>query len=320
MIKIDKILVPVDFSEPSKTAVRYGLSLALQLNARLVLAHIVPSSTALIYTFPVESFAFEKEQAKYAKSTLPSLVAEEFRDRVNLQTIVKVGEIRSELLGIVRDEGISLVVMGAHGRSGLDRLLLGSLTERMLRKLPVPILTVSHLNPAKELHNIGPVPLSHILYATDLSDSADVGLKFSTELARGTGARLTALHVFTPVETLYWGAESGYLPEELESLREDTLERLWSLLRDEPSDDVKVTPLMTDGEPSHEILRVADETNVDMIVMNIQSKTIVERALLGTTAERVIRSAHVPVLSVPATGVGVLYETKQNYQTTASAR
>src|SRR5215510_1707334 len=102
MITIDKILVPVDFSEPSKTAVRYGLSLALQLKSRLVLAHIVPSSTALIYTFPAESYASEKEQAKYAKSMLPSLVPEEFRESVNLQTVVKIGDVRSELLAIVK--------------------------------------------------------------------------------------------------------------------------------------------------------------------------------------------------------------------------
>ena len=304
MITIDKILVPVDFSEPSKTAVRYGLSLALQLKSRLVLAHIVPSSTALIYTFPAESFDFEKEQAKYAKSMLPFLVPEEFRDSVNLQTVVKIGDVRSELLGIVKDEGIGLVVTGAHGRNALDRLLLGSLTERMLRKLPVPILTVSRLDPAKELHDFGPVPLSQILYATDLSDSADVGLKFSTELARGTGAHLTALHVFAGTETLYWNAESGYLPEEIERLREDSLDRLWATVRNESANDVRITPMLTDGEPWREILRVADETNADMIVMSIQNKTMVERALLGATAERVIRSAHIPVLSVPVAGEG----------------
>lgn len=299
MISIDKILVPVDFSEPSKVAVRYGLSMALQFKSRLVLAHIVPTSTALIYTFPAESYAFEKEQARSAKSMLPALVPEELRDRVNLQTIVKVGEVRSELLATIKDEGISLVVMGAHGRNVLDRLLLGSLTERMLRKLPVPILTVSHLNPAKELHNVGPVPLNEILYATDLSESADVGLKFCTELARGTGAHLTVLHVYTAAEDMYWGAEAGYLPEQLETLREDSLERLWTAIRREPAEGVNITPMMTDGDPSHEILRVAKERDADLIVMDIRRKTMVERALLGSTAERVIRLSHVPVLSVP---------------------
>src|SRR5262245_26250148 len=117
MVGIKKILVPVDFSEPSKLAVRYGVSLALQFNARLVLAHIVPSSTALAYTFPADSYDFEKEQARNAKSMLPLLVAEEYRNRIDLHAIVKIGQVRSELLGIIKDEDVNLIVMGAHGRN-----------------------------------------------------------------------------------------------------------------------------------------------------------------------------------------------------------
>jgi nucleotide-binding universal stress UspA family protein len=302
MIGIKKILVPVDFSEPSKTAVNYGLSLALQFNARLVLTHIVPSSTALVYTFPTESFAFEREQVKQAKSALPSLIPGEYRDRVNLQAIVKVGEVRNELMGILNNEKIDLLVMGTHGRNVVERFLLGSLTERMLRKVPVPILTVSHLDPTKELHNNGPVPLRHVLYATDLSDSAEIGLNFSAELASGAGARLTVLHVMKPLEAIYWGAEGGYLADELDGLREDTQKRLKLSIPEPLYTDkaLKVAPVMVEGDPYREILALADEQDVDMIVLNLQGKTAVERAFLGSTAERVIRSAHVPVFSIPA--------------------
>jgi nucleotide-binding universal stress UspA family protein len=299
MIDIKTILVPVDFSEPSKTAVNYGLSLALQFNGNLVLTHIVPSSTALVYTFPTESLAFEREQVKHARSTLPSLIPGEYRDRVNLRTIVKVGEVRSELLGVLHDEKIDLLVMGTHGRNVFERFFLGSLTERMLRKVPVPILTVSHLDPTKELHAVGPVPLRHVLYATDLSDSAEIGLKLSAELARGAGARLSVVHVFKSVDTIYWGAEGGYLGDELESLKEDAQKRLQLSIPETIYKDVKVTPVMLEGDAYREILEFADEQNVDMIVMNLQGKTAIERALLGSTAERVIRSAHVPVLSIP---------------------
>jgi nucleotide-binding universal stress UspA family protein len=313
MIAIKKILVPVDFSEPSKQAANYGLSLALQYNARLILTHIVPSNVGLVYTFPTESFAFEKAQSGYAKSMLPGLVPAEFQERVNLQTIVKIGIVQDELLGIIRDESVDLVVMGTHGRKAFERFLLGSLTERMLRKVAVPILTVSHLNPASELTNAGPVPLRNVLYATDLSDSAEVGLKFSTELARGAGARLTVLHVLKSTETIYWGAEGGYLTEALETVREDTFRRLRLSIPKEWCKGVEVVPLMTEGDAYREILRVANEEMTDLIVLNMQGKSMVERALLGSTAERVIRSAHVPVLSipVPAAYIARLAETKE---------
>jgi nucleotide-binding universal stress UspA family protein len=290
MIDIKKILVPVDFSEPSKQAVNYGLSLALQYNARLVLTHIVPSNVGMVYTFPTESFTFEKEQSAFAKDMLPDLVPPEYRERVNLETIVKIGSVQDELLGIVRNDKVDLVVMGTHGRNAFERFLLGSLTERMLRKVSVPILTVSHLNPASELHAAGPVPLRNVLYATDLADSAEVGLKFSLELARGAGARLTVLHVLKATEMIYW---------ELEILREDTLKRLQLSIPERWCEGVTVNPLLTEGDAYREILRVADEERTDLIVLNLQGKSLVERALLGSTAERVIRSAHVPVLSIP---------------------
>jgi nucleotide-binding universal stress UspA family protein len=309
MIGIRKILVPVDFSEASKTAVNYGLSLAVQFNAKLVLSHIVPSTTALVYTFPTESSAFEKEQAEYAKSMLPSLVPEVYHNKVGLETIVKVGEVRSELLGIVADAKIDLVVMGTHGRPAFERFMLGSLTERMLRKLPVPVLTVSHLDPARELHSGGPVPLRHVLYATDLSDSTDVGLKFSIELARGTGARLTVLHVLRALETTYC-SEAGFLAPELATLRRDTMSRLIHSIPLDAVQGVNVRPKMVEGDAFREILRVAGEDEADIIVMNLQGKSLVERALLGSTAERVIRSAQVPVLSIPVEYAAAMAELK----------
>jgi nucleotide-binding universal stress UspA family protein len=300
MIGIRKILVPVDFSEPSKTAVNYGLSLALQFKAQLVLSHIVTPSPGLIYTFPSQSLAYERDQTHYAKSMLPSLIPEQYRSPVDLEIIVKAGEVRDELLGIVADERIDLVVMGTHGRNAFERFLLGSLTERMLRKLPVPILTVSHLDPARELHAAGPVPLRHVLYATDLSDSADVGLKFSIELARGTGARLTVLHVLRSIKSIYWGAEAGgFLPEELATLRDDTKRRLTNSIPKDGINGVTIAPMLVEGEAFREILRVASEDEADLIVLNLHGKNVVERALLGSTAERVIRSAHTPVLSIP---------------------
>jgi nucleotide-binding universal stress UspA family protein len=211
--------------------------------------------------------------------------------------MVKVGVIKDELLAIIKDENIDLVVMGTNGRNAFERLLLGSVTERMLRKLPVPILTVSHLDPTMELRNTEPVPLRKILYATDLSDGSEVGMKVSLDLARRTGARLTVLHVLDPIPP-YWG-DMGTLVVESEDRRREALNRLRLSIPGIGSQGVEVTPMMIEGDPSREILRVADEEKMNLIVLNLEGKTLVERAVLGATAERVIRAAHVPVLSIP---------------------
>jgi nucleotide-binding universal stress UspA family protein len=297
MIDVKNIFVPVDFSEPSKKAVNYGVSLALQFNARLILAHIVPSHLGFVYTFPTESFAFEKDQAEYARSMLPAIVAQEYHERVDLMTIVKVGNVKDELLAIIKDENIDLVVMGTNGRNAFERLFLGSVTERMLRKLPVPILTVSHLDPTVELHSAEPVQLRKILYATDLSDGSDVGMKVSLDLARRTGARLTVMHVLDPIPP-YWGEMGTFVVTETDQ-RQDALTRLRLSIPEIGSQGVDLEPMMTEGDPFREILRVADGEKMNLIVLNLAGKTLVDRAVLGATAERVIRSAHVPVLSIP---------------------
>lgn len=285
MIHIKKILVPVDFSEPSKKAVTYGLSLALEFEARLVLAHITQ----------YDALAYET-----AKSQLLELVPPELRARLNFEIIVKAGDIRAELLAIAEEKEIDLVVMGSRGRSYFERLLLGSVTERLLRKVHVPILTVSHLDPGREIHKPGIVPLDRILYATDLASGSEAGLEFSIRLAGGLKAHLTVVHVVQAFDAAFHGIETAaYLPDYSAELRvraEERLNRLVSLVSD---GSVPISTMIADGVPYETINSIAERNNADLIVINLQGKGRIERALLGTTAERVIRTAAVPVLSLP---------------------
>ena len=285
MIHIKKIMVPVDFSQASKKAVNYGLSLALEFDARLVLAHIAP---------------YEREAYEEAKVHLLDLIPSDCRECLTFEIIVKSGDVRREILGIVQDKDIDLVVMGSRGRGYFERLLLGSVTERMLRKLPVPVLTVSHLDPEKEIHRPGAVPLQHILYAADLSEGTEDGLRFSIRLARGLNAALTVLHVIDPIDYSLIGPEPApYLPEystEMRAKAEEELNRIVALASD---GSVPITPLLVEGTPYDRINKVAVECNADLIVINLQGKGRLERTLLGATAERVVRTATVPVLSLP---------------------
>src|SRR5688572_860504 len=127
MIHIKKIMVPVDFSATSKNAVNYGLSLALQFDAALILAHIVP----------YDATAYQE-----AKAQLLELIPDAYRERLNFEIVVKGGSVRPEILALADDRDVDLVVMGTHGRAYFERMLLGSVTERMLRKVNVPVLTV----------------------------------------------------------------------------------------------------------------------------------------------------------------------------------
>jgi nucleotide-binding universal stress UspA family protein len=299
MISLKKILVPVDFSEPSKKAVTFGLTLAGQFNASLILAHIVPESSALLYAIPTQLLDIEKEQHAKAAAEIRNLVPSEYVGKLNLQTILKIGNVEQELLGIVRDEGIDAVVMGTHGRRNPGRWFIGSVTEHMLRHVPVPVLTVSHVEAEKPA--IGLVALNRILYATDLSESSSIGLRYAIELARGAGAQLTVMHVVDDGNWMLWGvAVIAHLDRA--KLVAEQRQKLDDLVKQEKAPGVEIETLIVEGKPFQKIVEIAEDRSMDIIALNLQSKSMVERALLGATAERVVRLARTPVLSIPIAG------------------
>ena len=299
MIQFRKILVPVDFSEPSRKALTYGLILASQFKAKLILAHIVPESSALAYAFPIETFVIEREQRDKANREIQKLVPAEHAAGLDLQTVVKTGHIDVELLGMVKDEAIDLVIMGTHGRRYLGRWFIGSVTEHLLRRVPVPVLTVSHVD--TERHAItGDVMLERVLYATDLSDASSIGMKYATELARSFGAQLTVVHVVDQLDGMLWGPGAvTWLEGERVKLVQEMRKKLAEFVSHEKPSDMKVEALVLEGKPLERILEFAQSQRMDMIVLNLQSKGILERAFLGSTAERVVRLAQIPVLSIP---------------------
>jgi nucleotide-binding universal stress UspA family protein len=170
----------------------------------------------------------------------------------------------------------------------------------MLRKLHVPILTVSHLDPDKEIVKPAAVPFEQILYATDLAEGAEAGLELSARLARGLDARLTVAHVVQPFDVAFRGVETAaYLPDVVAEVRARAGERLAKSVAGVSDGSVPITTVVAEGIPYEAINRVAGEVKADLIVINLQGKGMLERALLGSTAERVIRTATVPVLSLP---------------------
>jgi len=195
-------------------------------------------------------------------------------------------------------------VMGSHGRRNIERFFLGSTTEHILRKVPVPVLTVSRILPGHEIHSPGPVPIRRIVYAADLSENAEIGLWYSAELARTFGAELDIVHVIDPLETGQWGTElPGALPFDLCAIQEMARERLQEIVGEAGTGDLKTTISVMEGLPHNTIIRFADEINADLIIQNLKSKGVLERVMLGATAERVIRASHIPVLSIPVGNV-----------------
>jgi nucleotide-binding universal stress UspA family protein len=291
MNRITNILVPVDFSEASKDAMQYGARLALRFQARLVAAHVVPSFAALSVAFPGDRQGFERQVLAEAERRLPAEIPESFRTRLKTVSIVRGGDVRDELLNIVDSEKIDLIVMGTHGRQGLQRFFLGSTAEHMLRNAPVPILTVSRRS--EEVAQWQPeVPFQKVVYATDLSEAADEGFHYCVDVARSLGAQMTLLHVLDVKHSVSFVND----PE----IRAGLQARLRQLIEREDCIGLPFRTEVGEGTPYLRILKFAEETSADLLIINQQSNDLRERALLGSTAERVIRSSRIPVLSIPS--------------------
>jgi nucleotide-binding universal stress UspA family protein len=180
--------------------------------------------------------------------------------------------------------------MGTHGRGLFGRWFIGSITQGILRKVSIPILTVCRAT--------GPIAFKRILFAADLSEASRQGFGFALELARMMRSDIVVLHALETVSLTYGGGEMvGYVSRQN---MEEVRAKLDDLVAEGNRQNVKIETVLIEGIAAEEIVKAADDNTADLILIAVQRKGVVERTLLGTTAERVIREAHVPVLSIPA--------------------
>ena len=310
MLGVARILVPVDFSDPSKKAVMYGLSLAVEADAALILAHVVPFWPAAPYAYPFET-KLSESHAEELRERLGALVDAGVQGSVETDFVIRSGDIRDELLALAGEHDVDLIVMGTHGRRRFERWLLGSVTEGVLRHSGIPVLTVSHLDPGHSIDRLVPIPLKKILCATDLSTGSVEAMNRAMEWSRRFSAELVILHVLPRVE-LHYGAENVPLDfgVDTKALHEGAVQKFRKTVPADIQQDPRVRTELREGVPYEVILEFADSEKVDLIVLNTSSRPGLDRALLGSTAERVVRGAHVPVLSFPPPGSGADARTK----------
>jgi nucleotide-binding universal stress UspA family protein len=186
--------------------------------------------------------------------------------------------------------------MGTHGRRGYQRWLLGSVTERMLRKAACPVLTVPH--EASGLAS-SPEQWTTIVCPVDFSPGSLAALEYALSLAQQVCARLVLLHV---VEWfLEEAAASNAYPEfarYYRALHDEAVDRVRALIPEGARDWCRPEERITRGKPYEAILEVAAETSASVIVMGAQGRTGLGLALFGSTTQHVIRAAACPVLCV----------------------
>jgi nucleotide-binding universal stress UspA family protein len=229
------------------------------------------------------------EQAADAKAQIAKLAKKQAGEAVRTEITVQMGLVGDSILSFAKDRDADLIVMGTHGRRGLDRVLMGSTTEAILRKAHCPVLAVrrpvrSFVRPESP---DDPVHIHKILCCVDFSEHSPRALEYAFSLGQQYNAEITLLHV---VEDAKGAAE--------ESAR--ALESMEQLVPDEVRDWATVVPAVRSGRAYEAIIEYASVAETDLIVMGVRGRNVVDLAVFGSTTHRVIQLGPCPVLVVRA--------------------
>ena len=293
-MQLKSILCPIDFSEFSIRAYEYALSLAEYYKSRLVALHVVELSK---HPF-VEYAAYEGDFANVSRAMkeggeerLRKFVNQHSRAGIQMEIAVDQGNASDVILSFAQAQNIEGIVMGTHGRRGFDRLVLGSVTDRVMRKASCPVLVIS-----KQPHESmieGPDGrhvhhLNRILYCTDFSENSERALGYAISVAAEYDAELTLLHVL----------EELLIPGRIQEAMETAAAQLDKLITPEQRKTIKIKTAVRVGKPYEEILKHTLETNADLVAMGVRGAGALDAAVFGSTTYRAIQLGPCPVLAV----------------------
>ncbi|MFW5956511.1 MAG: universal stress protein [Halorhabdus sp.] len=282
----DSILVPTDGSTAAEKAAETALALAKRFDASIHAINVTELDDVPAH---VESEATE-ELTQLGEETVATIAdqATEAGVATTTQVIETTEPTHQAIIEYATGHGVDLIVMGTHGRTGFNRLVLGSVTERTLRLSPIPVLTVH------EETNLDP-DFETVLVPTDGSDAAGVAADHGIKFAAATDA---AMHVVHVVDLTTGFGESGSV-EILAALKEASQRAVDDIIdRADEADLRSVEASVLSGMPVRGLLDYVDERDIDLIVMGTHGRTGLDRYLLGSVTEKIVRLADVPVLTV----------------------
>lgn len=306
MITIDHILLPIDFSECSRHALAYAAAFGRWYRSEITVLHVysawlppvaVPSPSAAIPnlpTIPMSAAVTPEEIREEVRRFSEPLVAAGLSPKV----MAEVGDnaVRS-IVRVADEQPPDLLIMGTHGRSGFERLVLGSVTEKALRLVRCPVLTIP---PPVELPEAESATFKTILCAVDFGPSSVRAFEYALSLAKEADARLILLHVIEPFgDVTALGDPAWVLPPNFRAdLERESMQQLSALLPDDARSWCRPEILLASGKPHREILRVAAEADARLIVMGVRGRGPIDLLLFGSTTHHVVRSAQCPVLTL----------------------
>jgi nucleotide-binding universal stress UspA family protein len=294
-VNISRILCPVDLSVVSRHAVDHAFALAKWYEAHLTILYVCPAPPMPV---PPTDLAGDV-------TVLPPLPPDVVEDDVrrfcglpdspakHTSIVIKTGSPAQEIVRAA--EEVDLLVMGTHGRSGFERLFLGSVTEKVIRTTHRPVLTVPP--PVEQPTS---VVYKTILCPIEFSSASLRALEYALSLAEETDVRLILLHVIEGAAEQPSLAEIGHVNvrEYYRHLEDEARARLKAAVPDDARVWCRPDERVTTGKAYREILTIAAAEHVELIVMGVHGMGPLHLRLFGSTTHHIIREATCPVLTL----------------------
>jgi len=296
--QINNIFCATDFSDLAADVITYGIALSREFNAKLFICHVVDFPVISGYGEALaEPIVHQNRFMEYARNEIDRLTGDE---NVEYQTLVTLGNTIDEIVRQVNEYDADLVITATHGRSGLKRLFLGSVTERLMRMLPCPLLVLRESNvedtgkkPIKKF------PFKKVLVGCDFSPDSDMAFNYGLDTAQDFQSELHLVHVVEP---------SGYkdlfeVPSEpAEKFKQEVFdmvkEKLEGMVPPDALNWITLKTKLMVGKPYMELIRYAEMNDIDLIALGTRGHGMVEEFLVGSTTDRIIRRSPCPVLSI----------------------
>lgn len=303
MLEIRRILCPIDFSDSSAHALGHAGVLARWSDATVKVLYVHPTvvATAFAPGMPLlPSMLLTPADRAAVLRNVKDFAASRLGPGVNAEYALREGEAPAEILDVVHEDAVDLVVIATRGRAGLERLVMGSVAEKVLRQAACPVLTVP---PRVVVDGAAPssATFRRILCAVDFSPCSMDALRYAVSVAAEAGGQLTVLHVieFLPEETERQpGVADHAYTEFTASVRQERQARLEACIPPGARDRCTVDLALGWGRPYREILRQAGDLESDLIVIGVHGRSPLGLFFLGSTAQQLTRHAGCPVLTV----------------------
>ncbi|MCC7508869.1 MAG: universal stress protein [Planctomycetes bacterium] len=290
--KFERVVIPTDFSDTAQTALNLGAEIAAYYKSAIDLVNAVDATVYAYAGYPFASLS--KELLSGAEDALRRAKLPAAASALQVNRYVLSGNPATEVVEHAKRHGADLIVIGTQGHGAIARFFLGSVADRVLHSATCPVIvtkkpkgTVKH--PKKKAK-----PFSRILFPTDFSKTAGKALARAIALTEDMDAELFVLHVVDDsLVTTHVEDERTII---LKELRRHALDEMKKQLPAELLQNFETIGAVKRGEPGKQICAFAEANHCDLIVMGSHGRTGVERALMGSVADKVVRRAKCSVL------------------------